>query len=914
MLVGREQEIAALDRLLDDARSGRGSALVLRGEAGVGKSALLGGVRAAAPDFQVLDAVGIESEAELAFAGLHQLLVPILAFLDEVPAPQAAALRAAFALSDGTVAERFRISLGVLGLLAAAAEKQPVLCLVDDAQWLDQPSAAALLFAARRLEAEPVAVVLAAREDPVQPFTAPGLPELRVAGLPPEQARRLAAATLGPDAAAPAVEWVLANAAGNPLALLELPRTLTAGQARGQEPVAGVLPPATTVERSYLTRVAALAPTVQQLLVIAAAEETGDRSAIEQAAARLGLDAAELLTTEAAGFVSIGFDRITFRHPLMRSAVQRGAPFAERARAHRALADVLVAPADADRRAWHRAAATAGVDDQVAAELEATADRARARGGFASAATALERAAALSGTPEQRARRLVAAGRAAWRGGRADRAAALLDAAGPALADPRLQADRDHLRGRIEARTGSMLTAGTLLVGSASAVAEHDPDTALAMLLDAGMMAVRSGDLACLTRAGRMAADLPPARDGTSGAVRDLLVDAGTLMLGRDAGEAARIRAAIDIAARSDDVHVLAWAAAGAATIGDDDLEADMLNRARGTARASGAVDSLVDLLETVVASAFIAGRYSVAAEATEGLRLAREIGLTNPATFHQAALGLLAGLRGDDETCRSYAAEVGEAVRTNGMGNAASIAHRGVALLELARGRPEAAMQRLTVLRTAPLGQMHPLGLLIEAPDLVEACVQAGRRDDGQAAFAPLAAFARPTAPAWVLATAARCRALLADGADAEPAYEEALARLQPLNRQLDLARTHLLYGAFLRRQRRRADARRHLRAAVDEFDRLGAEPWAERARVELRATGETARRRDPSTLLQLTPQESQIARLVGAGNSNKDVATQLFLSPRTVEYHLAKVFTKLGIASRAELIRRSAVLEPTG
>ncbi len=915
MLVGRSLEIAAVDRLMSDARSGRGGALVVRGEAGVGKSVLLEQARAAADGFLVLQVVGIESEAELAFAGLHQLLHPVIDRVDTLPAPQAAALRAAFALSDETVAERFRTSLGALGLLAAAADERPVLCLADDAQWLDQASAAAILFVARRLEAERLAILFAARDDDVAPFDAPGVRELRLEPLRDSDARALATARLGDAAAATAVDWVLANANGNPLALVELPQALTPDQASGREPLVGVLPPATSVERAFLNQLRRLPASVQQLLLVAASEETGDRATIARAADALGFAALELSIAETHGLVTVGLDQIVFRHPLVRSAVYRGAPFAERERVHRTLADVLDGPADADRRAWHRAAATSGADDDVADELEATAERARTRGGFSGAATALERAARLSAAPEARARRLVHAGRAAWRAGQLRRATTLLDAAGPVLDDPLLRADREHVRARIEARSGSMLSAGSRLLAAAAKVSRRDPHRSLEMLLDAGLMAGRSGDLACMGQAAAIAASLPRGEDSTEAVLRDLLVGVGNLMLGRGAADASRIRAAVARAGESDDVHVLAWAAAGASTIGEGAVETAILGRARAIARASGAVDTLVDLLETVVASAFIAGRYySVAAEATEGLRLAREVGLKNPLMFHLAALGVMAGLNGDDDVCRANAAEVSRTISASGMANANSLAQWGVALLDLARGSPDKTVTRLEAMRAAPLGESHPFGVLIETPDLVEAYVQTGRRDEADAAFAPLKAFAAGDAPAWGRAMAARCRALLADGDEAERAFEDALALLASLNRRFDRARTHLLIGAFLRRQRRRGDARTHLRTAVETFERLGAEPWAERARVELRATGETARKRDPSTVTQLTPQEMQIARLVGAGSSNKDVATQLFLSPRTVEYHLAKVFTKLGIASRADLIRQAAVLEPVG
>jgi DNA-binding CsgD family transcriptional regulator len=913
MLVGRTLETGVIDRLIADARAGRGSALAVRGDAGVGKSVLLEYARTAADGFLVLDGVGIESEVELAFAGLHQVLHPVLARLDALPAPQAVALRAALALSEEMVAEPFRVALGVLGLLSAAAEEQPVLCLVDDAQWLDHASAAALLFVARRLEAEPVALLFGARDDPTRPFATSGIRELRPAPLSQPDAVALVAERMGPLAAPAAVDWVVAHAAGNPLALLDLPQALTAGQRTGREPMSGALPPPTSVDKAYLEQVGRTPQAVRQLLLLAAAEETGDRATIAAAATQLGLDLADLSLAEADGLVRVELDRVVFRHPLVRSAVYRGAQFVDRERAHRTLADVLRVPADADRRAWHRAAATSGTDDEVAAELEATAERARQRAGYAGAAAALERAAHLSSDGTDRVRRLLSAARAAWQAGEPDRTRALLDAAEPHVAEPGQRAVCDQLRGHIEVRSGSLLRATSLLLVGARAVAPHDPHQALDMLLDAGMAAIRSGNLADMAQIGSLAAGLEYSNDADR-SISGIVVGLGSILTGARGVDLAKLHDDIVSCRYSDDPHVLGWAAIGAAALGEDAVQREMLDRAAAVARASGAVDTLVDVLEGAVGAAMTGSRYSVASEASEGLRLAREVGLPNAASFHQAVLGLLAGLAGQADTCRAYAAEIRESARASGMATANTIAQRGVALLDLVSGSPDETITRLVALRSAPPGESQPFGVLLATADLVEAYVQTGRRAEAREAFGPLAGFATATAPAWARALAARCRALLADGAEAEVAYLEALHLFGTVDRSFDKNRTQLLYGSFLRRQRRRADARDHLRAAVNGFELLGAEPWAERARVELRATGETARKRDPSTLTQLTPQEMQIARLVGEGNSNKDVATQLFLSPRTVEYHLAKVFAKLGISSRADLIRQAAILEPAG
>jgi DNA-binding CsgD family transcriptional regulator len=911
MLVGRSREIGVIERLLSEARTGQGGALVIRGEAGVGKSALLRFAQRSASDFVVLRAVGIESEAELAFAGLHQLLSGALDHLDALPTPQSAALRSAFGLSDDTVAERFRIALGVLGLLAAVADERPVLCVLDDAQWLDEASLAALLFVARRLEAEPIALVFAAREGVDRPFVAAGVAELVVGPLSAADARLVAAERLGTAASPTAVEWVLAHANGNPLALLELPEALSAEQLAGRAPITGLVAPATSVERTYLERVGRLPVSARDWALLIAAEESGDRATISRAAAALGLRPDDLVAAEAAGLVVVESDRMSFRHPLMRSAVYRGAAFTAREAAHRALADALVAAGDADRRAWHLALSTSGIDDGVAAELESTADRAQRRAGYAGAATAFERSARLSSAAADRTRRTVRAARAAWQAGQRERATALLGSVSHVHAEPVVRAEREHLLGLVQLSCGSQQAAGTTLLAAAGEMAPHDPHVALELLLDAGLAAGRSGDAALMGEAGARAEALALTTD-LDETLRDLLLGVGTLTIGRSVAQIERLRMAVARAPQHTDARLLGWAAFAAAAIGAPGTDAALV-RSTAAARAFGAVPAVILIQETLVVATHIAGRYSFVAEAEEALRLAGEAGLTNAATALRAFLCWAAALRGADELCRRYADDV--SIETaNGMAMANSTAQWALALLELAGGAADRSATRLAGLRTAGVGQAHPLFVLMSTADLVEACVQAGRPADAAEAVRELEDFARPDAPTWARALAARCRALLAGSEQAASHFEDGLGLLSGIGRPFDTARTRLAYGSFLRRQRRRAEARTHLRAAVESFERLGADPWAERARVELRATGESARKRDPSTVTQLTPQEMQIARLVGEGNSNRDVATQLFLSPRTVEYHLAKVFTKLGITSRADLIRQAAVLEPVG
>jgi DNA-binding NarL/FixJ family response regulator len=912
MLLGRSAETAVIDRLLAAAREGRSGVLVVRGEAGIGKSALLEHAVEQADGFTVLRGVGVESESELGYAALHQVLRPVLDRIDQLPEPQAAALRGAFALSTETVDDRFRVSLAALTILAEAAEERPVLCLIDDAQWLDRASADALVFVARRLEAESLALLFAARDDEAQPFLARGLAEVHLSSLSPSDSRALLSERLDQDVTAAAVEWLVESANGNPLALVELPATLTPGQLDGQDRLTSKLPPTTSVEQVYLERVNRLPPAVRSLLLLAAVEETGARSTVERAAAKLGLSLDELASAESAGLLRVDGKRIVFRHPLVRSAVYRGAGFTERESAHRTLAVASAEEGNPDRAAWHRAAATVGTDEDVARELEGTAERARLRSGHATAAAALDRAAELSADTELKARRLVAGAGAAWQAGQPERATVLLDRARPIASDPRLRAELDHVHGVIEWRCGNLFDACETMMAGAKGAAALDPRKALLMLADAGSVCLETGDYARVVEVGERAAALPRSENDEDALLADLLVGVGSLTEGKTANEVSLVVEAIARAGDFEEPRLLIWAAVGASAVGDEATEAIILRRMAALARTSGAVDRLTTVLVTFTVSGWIANRYGVAAEAAEGLGLARESGLANAANLHLASLAWLAAVKGRDEECRAYAAEVGESARARHHGLANSIAEWGIALLDLGIGRPDAAVARLAALSTAPLGVGHPYFALNSAPDLVEACVRTGHDEAARTAFALLEGFAHPGAPAWALALAARCRGLLARDSVGESEFTEALRLHSESNRPFDRARTELLYGEFLRRERRRTDSREHLRAALEAFEDLGAAPWAERARGELRASGESARKRDPSTLADLTPQELQIARLVGEGSSNKEVAAQLFLSPRTVEYHLRKVFMKLGISSRGELIRHGVGQSP--
>jgi len=894
--------------LLDGARASRSGVLVLRGEAGVGKTALLEDTRERAADMHVLSATGVESEAELPFAGLHQLIRPALDLVERLPGPQASALQGALGLSDRGGNERFLVSAACLTLLSELAERRPVLCLIDDAQWLDTASADALLFVARRLEAEGIVMLFGVREGDVRSFEARGLEDLELGSLDDEAAGELIAHGDGRIAAS-VRDALIAQAGGIALALVELPAALTPAQLAGTEPLPETLPLTRDVERLFSARIRRLPEPAQQALLVVAADDSGQLGPVSRAIESLGLESDALADAERAGLVAVHGARIEVRHPLVRSAVYQSASSNRRRAVHLALAGAFDGELDLDQRAWHGAAAALGPDAEIASELELTAERARLRSGYAAAAAALERAAELSSDSESKARRLVGAATAAWQAGRPERATSLLDQARPDLADPRLRGESAQVRGEIEWRCGAVRDAATTLLNGADELAALDPSRALEMLFDACFAGFDLGDLGPVGEASRRAAALRES-PGPHNAVRsDLLVGVGKLAL----GDATGIPLVEETLAHTDDLddpRSLVMAAVGAVGLGDELTRSALLRRAEGLARASGAVGALSTVLVNRAITGILTSQYrGVTSDAEEGLELAREAGLPNAADLHRSVLCWIAAAKGRDEECRAMAAEVTESARSSGLALANTLAEWGVALLDLSIGRPEEAMTRLSSLSTAPTGVGQPYFVLNATPDLVEACVRLGRREEGRTAYAVLEEFVGQEgldAPPWALAYSARCRALLADDdSAATAAYEEALELHTRATGAFDQARTELVYGEHLRRQRQRVESREHLRAALDAFEALGAAMWAERARTELRASGETARKRDPSTVAQLTPQELQVAQYVAQGLSNKEVAVQLFLSPRTIDAHLRNVFSKLGITSRMQLAR---------
>ena len=897
-LVGRERECTVIDRLLEDAHEGMSGALVVRGEAGIGKSALLGyAVRQATPGMLVLRAEGVEAESDLAFAGLHGLLRPVVSYLGELPQTQSSVLAGALGLASSVNSDRLLISAAVLSLLAAAAENQPLLCVVDDAQWMDRPSADALVFTARRLRAERMAILFGAREGEMHRFEAAGVTELVLTGLDPSSAAAVLAA--GARNTVPAVrERLLAEAYGNPLALLELPESLSDAQLEGRVSLSEALPLSPRLERVFRQRAGRLSETAQTALLVAAADTTGDLPAVLRAAAGLGLPPDALDPAEGAHLVRITGQMIMFRHPLVRSALYQGATLRQRQRAHAALADAFTGEEHADRRVWHQAMATLTGDEEVAAALEASARRSQMRAAHSSAATAFFRAAELSTDEQRRTRRVAAAAQAAWAAGQPDRAREAITRALP-TASGELKAKLLQLSGIIEARCGSIPTAlGRLLEG---ADASTDPSLMLEMLVDAAEAAEFSGQIATEVQLGERVSSLQ-ATTTRDRMLASLLRGFANVFSGDHRAAGPLLEDAIREADTLDDPRVLALAANAASVGGYPGNGLQYANRAVESARRQGLLSLLPRALETQAYELLNNSSFELAyAAAEEGYRLSLDVG--HGGGWPLVYMARVEAVWGREADARRHTEDALATGQRTGSTFLAGLAEWNLGFLELALGRPaEAAAQMLTV-TDLKQPNVNPLVALPAIPDMVEAAVRCGRAGE---LGGRLAAFERWTTAAPVearRALLARCQALAGERDPAE-AFGEAIERaaaLPPFQR----ARTELLYGEWLRRDRQRIEARTHLHAALELFQRLGAIPWAERAEAELRATGETARRRDPFALARLTPQELQISRLVADGQTNREIAAQLYLSPRTIDYHLRKVFTKLGIGSRADLIR---------
>ncbi|WP_143737521.1 helix-turn-helix transcriptional regulator [Microbispora sp. GKU 823] len=884
MLYGRSAEMAAIDDLIDRAGKGSGGALVLRGEAGAGKTALLDLAASRGGPMRVLRTTGVEAEADLAFAALHQLLLPVTGLLDALPEPQAEAVCGALGLAPAGSGDRFLLAAGVLSLLAEAAAPDGLICVVDDFQWVDRPSADALLFAARRLGTEPIAMPLAVRGDmPVK-----GLPSLEIAGLAEPAAAELLDA--GFTLAAPVRRDLVTLTGGNPLALRESARLLTPAQRAGREPLPDPLPGG---NRLFGDRVAALSEGARLTALLAAVES--DLGLVLRAADRLGAGEAALPELESAGLAGVAGTHVRFRHPLIRSAVYEAGSPAQRREAHAVLAEL----SDGDRRAWHLAGAALGQDESVAAALARAAELDRDRGGYGAAATALTRAAELTPEPLVRARRLKDAAVAAWLGGRPGQAESLLaEACEFAGADAALHMEIAQLRGRFELNSGDAAEAVRILASG---------DT-LEMLADASEAAAYVGDTEAIIEIGRRAAAFPEGflRDVVAGIGAALADGSGHDLLRRALGRTGELREAAEFL----------WAAAAASQLGEVDLSAELAERAGRVARVSGMTGQLPVVLEFVATAERLAGRLAESrAVSEEALELAREAGYANTVAAHLANLAAVAALRGEEEVCAQYAREALAIAVPHRVGLRAGVAAYALAMLDLCLGRFAAAHDRFTAIASAGPGAGHPAVVWRTTPTGSRPPWGAGDPDAARRALEAYERWSAHAGTAESRALLARCRGLvLPDDQAVEALLEASRLHANPF----EAARTGLLLGERLRRTHRPGEARAHLRAAFETFHRAGAAPWARRAHGELRAAGESMRTGADAAAVPeaipdvggtaldtLTPQELRIATLVAGGATSKEIAARLFLSPRTVEYHLYKIYPKLGITSRTELAR---------
>ena len=871
---------------------------MVRGEPGVGKTVLLDYLAGRASGCRVARAVGVQSEMELAFAGLHQLCAPMLDHAESLPGPQREALRTAFGLSAGPVPDRFLVGLAVLGLLSETAGERPLVCVVDDQQWLDRASAQALGFAARRLAADPVGLVFAAR---VPGQDVAGLPELVVEGLAEGDARELLESVLTGPLDARVRDRIIADTHGNPLALLELPRGLTPAQLTGGFGLSTAVPLDGRIEESFGRQLETLPAQTRRLLQLAAADPSGDPVLVWRAAGRLAIGAGAAGPAAEAGLAEFGA-RVRFRHPLVRSAAYRSASVQTRQELHGALAEVTDPAVDPDRRAWHRAQAAPGPDEGVAAELEQSAGRAQRRGGLAAAAAFLERSAGLTLDPARRAQRALAAAQAKYQAGALDAALGLLAMAQAGPLDELQRARGDLLRAQIAFASSHGRDAPPLLLSAAKQLEALDIRLARETYLEAftaalfvGRLSPAVGDVA---RAARMApAPLAPAR------APDLLLDGLALLVteGYTAGTPALRRALL--AFRDQDISAeegLSWlwlAGRAAMAVWDDETWHILASRHVKLARDAGALSEL----PLAVRSRILL--HSHAGELAEGAALLAEAQAVADATGSQlgpyGAPGVAAWRGREAETTELIQATM-DGVTSRGEGRGVTTGY-AAALLYNGLGHYDKAFAAAE--RVCEYDDIGVLGWSLA--ELVEAAVRSSRPARASDALRRLSETTRASGTDWALGTEARSRALLSEGETAENCYREAIERLGRTRMRPAVARAHLLYGEWLRRENRRRDARAQLRAAHGLFTTMGIEAFAERARRELLATGDRVRKRTAETVSELTVQEAHIARLAVDGRTNVEIGTQLFLSTRTVEWHLGKVYTKLGVGSRRELRR---------
>jgi len=907
MLVGRDAQCARIEGLLAGARSGRSAVLVIRGAPGIGKTALLRHAVAAAEGMRVLTVSGVESESELAFSGLADLVRPLTGDLRRLPGTAAAVLAGALALGPPGPANRFTVYIATLSLLNATAETQPVLVVADDLQWLDAASQEALMAVARRLDAEGIVMLMAVRDAGEHEVETEHLPVMELGRLDRQPAEVLLGRATGERAVAPHVrEQLLELAAGNPLALLEVPAALTDSQLAGTEPLMDPLPVGRGLERVFGRRIAALSEEQQQCLLITAASDQPDPATVTAALKHLGLKLGELEAAEAAGLIELDGMQVRFRHPLFRAVVYHGAAPGQRRAAHRALAAVLLAAGLTERAAWHLAAAAVSPDEAVADLLDQAAETARQRGGLVVAARALERAASLTPAGDAKARRLLAAARAAYAGGRLDWARAMLEAAAADGGDPLLRADVQHVRGNVEMWRGPAPFAANLLADEAAVIEDASPARAAMMLADAVMARIMTGTIERAVQTAARACRAA-ARSGDPETARVTAVAEGMArsFMGETASVYPAMRDAIRAGSAAEFPTFLEPMVAQVAIWAEEYGTAQRtLERIVDRAHRIGALSELAFPLAILADARFRAGAWADAyAAATEGVQVGADTGQESALSYGLVQLARIEAARGLGEECRAHVEQALALAEPRGGFSIHFFAAAALGLLEVGQARFEAAVAAMDWLNdTASAVALREPAVVPWLPDAVEAQARSGRHEAAAALLARLDEQAARAPGRWAKAAAARCHGILAGEHDYEAAFSASLALHGPMP-SFERARTELCLGERLRRSRRKAEALAVLQKAAATFGRLGAAPWADRANGEL-AAGGSARSSPPDTLAaRLTAQELQIALAVANGATNREAGMALFLSEKTIETHLSHVYRKLGLHRRAEL-----------
>lgn len=912
MLLGRTAERTRIDELLGVAKSGTSGALVLRGEPGIGKTALLDYAAERAEGMSVLRARGVESESELPFSGLSELLHPHLHRIERIPRPQADALAGALAIGPPVAADRFAVSAATLSLVAAVAESKPVLVAIDDVQWMDGSSSEALAFTARRIHAEGIVMLFAERASAGFRFETHGLEEMLLEGLDRQSSETLLTQQGARVVSREVADRIFEATRGNALAVLEIGAVLSDAQLRGAEPLDDPLPGGASIERVLLRRAEGMDEDSRTALVVMAASETGELEEIMAALGALHLGARELDAVEERGIISVQNECIEWRHPLYRSVAYYNAPGALRRRAHRAIAESLRGNVAAPRRAWHRAAATVGPDEQVAADLERAAREARQRLGHAAAVRAFDRAARLTTDPELRARRLLEAGRDLLLLGRFERAVELLEEAVGCTSDPRLRAEIQHQRGSLEMWIIGPGAARALLVDEATRVEELDPSRAAMMLAEAAVTYTMDANIDGALRMARRAEKVAESAPESVQVVTSALVGVALVLMGRAKEgrplvlKTGAVFESIDPLDAHPLVHPLAHVAVW---LEDYEVARRVLDRVIDAARRAGAIGLMVYPLACLSELDFRMGRWSAAyAAGHESVQFSETRRQENQLSFSLVCLAMVEAGRGQEAECRAHLARALELCERFGIDSIMTYAHVVLGFLEIGLARPHAAIEHLELVSSlvAEQGVLEP-GVVEWAGDLVVAYARLGRTADADRILSDFAAVAERTGRVSALATAERCRGVLEPSSSFEKHFDAAFRWLEDLDRPFERARTELYLGMRLRRERHLVKAREPLRRALGTFESLGARPWAEQARAELLAAGGgrpvlSTRHRG---VQELGPQELKIALLVADGLTNREIAAALFLSPKTIEFHLGKIYRKLSIRSRAELAR---------